>query len=54
MLPSKDLDMRKYLKWTQNPEELKKHYDKALDSWYKAGNIEWLSFCATYNNGHPL
>lgn len=44
MLPSKDLGMRKYPGWTQNPKELKKHYDGALDSWYKAGSIEWVSF----------
>lgn len=45
MLLSKDLDMKKYPGWTQNPKELKKkHYDGALDSWYKAGSIEWVSF----------
>lgn len=26
------------------PKRTKKHYDGALDSWYKAGSIEWLSF----------
>lgn len=44
MLPSKDLDKRNYLRWTQKPGELKKHYDESLDSWYKAGSIEWVSF----------
>lgn len=44
MLPSKDLDMRNYPRWTQNPEELKKHYDEALAKWYKADSIEWVSF----------